>query len=503
LVRYFPFDTDFNDYSSGNANSSNALVLQGNTAVPTTPYFTLSNKVSAVRSSSLQLNFLNDSPDLHLANLHSPISNYNQNGYTISFWLYKATNDSTTLFNYQYGSLITLTSGQNLTGGGNYVYDIRESANSLLFNYGNGSYMPITYGRLNSGWTHIAFTITSSGILNRYINGGLIGDSTFGRTNIQFYYYPQVTGISIYSGGFGNGNANIDDLYYFDGVLTDMDILNLYNSSVKSTTTTLTRYYPFFNNLNDYATGSSNTNLVMINPTGGTTNNYIVTKAGYFYSPFSCQPYVNTNGWQCAAINNTSYTYNYGNPPTHLNSYPLTICSQNNNGYTFSFWTPVGGSTTIGGTIFQVNSNNNYPNFNMLYSVEQIANSSNLSINYASNNNSVSSTQVNLNNPSGIKWSFIVITISTSNIMNVYVNSVLASTTTMQYSSNISGIQFYTGFNTYSNSRPSTNGLVHFYYVDGILNNNQIRLLYNRVAGVIGSGSSLTGYYTTTNNSRI
>jgi hypothetical protein len=495
LIRYFPFDTDFNDYSTGSANTSNALVLQGNTVEPTTSYFTISNTNSVVGNGSLQLNFLNTSPDLTTANLHTPISRYNTNGHSISFWFYSATDDTTTF--YSNGSLIRLTSDQNPTGGGNYVYDISILNRTLRLNYGISGDNYLT-GYIGIGWFHFAITITTNGILQIYINGC---NTRCGNT-LQYTapcpYYSQINGLSVFSGGTGNGNINIDDLYYFDGILTDTEMLNLYNSSVKTTTTVLEKFYPFYNNFNDYADGSSIADLTMVTPTGGSVNNYVVAGAGAGVSIFNYPKYLNGNGFQCSAIMNTSTTYNYGNPPTQLNSYPLTICTQNNNGYTFSFWT-TGGSEqngNPGGTLFQVNSSNTYPSFNMLYSVEQLANSSNLSINYASNNNSVSNCQVNFSNYSNLSWYHVVITITTSNVMNIYVNSVLASTTTMPYNSNVSGIQFYTGFNTYSNSQPCMNKLIQFYYIDGILNNNQIRLLYNMVAGENGRLPSTQGNLT-------
>lgn len=492
LVRYYPFDKEMGDYSSGSINTSNALTQMGVSGVKNPPYFTLSNTKVISGSNSLQCNNLGTN-----AYLYTPITNSNINGYTISFWVYLPSIPTTSF------SLFKIMSNSNVM----YQYYLYAIAGQLRpqLNTSLGTYLSLTTNgtMLGTGWTHIVIQVnpTSVGGKNAkyYVN-------TIRTTYGYVPYSNAITGISI----DGAINGYIDEFYYYDGILSQQEINNLYNRSVTNGSASLVRWYPFLNDMYSYINDASINDLSMVAPT--TTKSYTSNTYVSIVSNLSCMRYDTGPTVVYPNLYNSSSSYNYGNPINNLNKYPLTVIpNSNKNGYSFSFWvsndvstlTPEPNTNIYTGTILQANTTNNYPNLNTLYSFEIVDGGGGqqyFGVNMLNIFNSTTLTNIYLCaiNPYDpllrFGWIHYTVTITTAGNMIIYVNGSVAAnvTSSKYYNPNISGIQYFCGFNNYSNSKPMGGNLADFYYFDGILTNQQVWSLYTKastISALIGSGT--------------
>ena len=153
----------------------------------------------------------------------------NQNGYTFCFWL------NYTGSTYNRGGNIfqlNLTNDypNNLT---NYNMIIGYSANGYFqINNSTGSSNSIPSLSSNTFY-HFGITISKSNIMKLYLNGVLQFTGGVG-TNLPFTYNSNMSGIQFFNGVSPYGNEKlqgyIQNFYYFDGVLSDADIVTVYNT---------------------------------------------------------------------------------------------------------------------------------------------------------------------------------------------------------------------------------------------------------------------------------
>jgi hypothetical protein len=220
LLGWYPFN--------GNANDESALGTNGtvNTAVLSTDRFGLANK-------AYYFNGVNSNIDLGINSSINSISN----AFSISYWIKPEINGGMLIANYSsqgvpVSSVWRIATGLNTSGNVYYQYLQATTwqaltTNSLILN-------------LNS-WYHCVYTRSGS-TANIYINGVLVSsNNNFANGNLSNPTSPAATTKFGYnfpsSGGSDYYKGQIDDVGFWNRVLTPQEITILYNVCVGNTIT--------------------------------------------------------------------------------------------------------------------------------------------------------------------------------------------------------------------------------------------------------------------------
>ena len=224
---YYPFNYDTLNYSSG-SGVSNGSIVASSCQVSSSSYKYGSGSLLGAGSNSISSYF-------KLSN--SNITN--NNGYTFAFWIQLTST--------------TLSSGGYILNCANYFgINVSQTYMGIDDNYGNSWNTSIT---LDTSWKHITITISKNSITKIYVNGTLaftlqlpdpptLIDPSTGNLYTVLQYADSFinTNSSLLQGihtTFYNLliYANIDEFFYFDGIITSADITKLLNNNFVSVAT--------------------------------------------------------------------------------------------------------------------------------------------------------------------------------------------------------------------------------------------------------------------------
>ena len=185
----------------------------------------------------------------------------NTKGYTFALWVY--------LTNTQSGQILAFVQGSNRN---NRIYLYYDGSTIAISGTGTSYTLPL------NTWVHLAFTISTTGSTEFYVNGSKYGNTLSTLYTNQTLNYCMVLG-DWYTSYYRSIYGYVDDFRYVDGVLTAAQILSIYNnisaptvSAVSGNNSTYSSasayYYAFTTSTN---TGASTGSISFTAPEGNTT----------------------------------------------------------------------------------------------------------------------------------------------------------------------------------------------------------------------------------------
>jgi hypothetical protein len=426
LKLYYPFDTDISNYASGIGNFDNSGSITGSVS--------LNNNIYAVGTGSLYNNLNTKTNYFRIRNI--PI---NTAGYSFSFWMKKLNDSNYAIFAFSNSGTLVEQRILLWSGGGSINMFSRTSP---LGNY-TSNFTP-TFNI----WHHIVWTIQTDDLVRFYADGILI--RTTQPTN---FYRTFTSSSSIYlfqdfDNDINNMKGYIDDFRYYDGILSQAQVTDLYNSK-NPYYLTLKLYYPFDTDISNYASGTGVTFGNIVGPTKVLLN----------YT----NPIVGLGCLYQSTSNEDSY---FNIPQIDPNLY----------GYSFSFWFYFTNLTT-NGMIFSFTDDG----INRIY-LFNTGNSgdytpvNNLRFYCNGETNNIGSIYPKLNT-----WYHYVWTLDTNSNNCIYINGVLqVIATTPTYASFTPDKNSILGDKPYLDNKGQRGYIDDFRYYDGILNQAQVTDLYNK-----------------------
>lgn len=195
-ICYYPLNEDTKNYRTGTG------VTDANSSLTSA---TINNITYRVGSGSLYSNSTS-------SKFYNPNIPVNSNGWTFSFWFYPTNTSSAFIF--------SLYSATTFTTGMNRIYMLTGTSFSIGTSLKSVTLLTIT----TNVWCHLAITITTGGSLIFYLNGVSTNTGTLD-------YHTTLPYLCL----FGNAaessagaSGYIDDFRYYDGILTQSQILQLY-----------------------------------------------------------------------------------------------------------------------------------------------------------------------------------------------------------------------------------------------------------------------------------
>jgi hypothetical protein len=166
--------------------------------------------------------FNGSSSEITLGNVSFGVAGLGASAISLSIWVNpQATQGGT---NHMIDHLHTSTGGWVIQQSG-------TSTNTYYFALFNGSSFKVspTITLTANVWSHLVFTINSSGVLNSYLNnvGVTISDSGYGALNNSVSLETQISG---YAGSSGRQfSGKLDQVKIFDRAITAAEVTTLYN----------------------------------------------------------------------------------------------------------------------------------------------------------------------------------------------------------------------------------------------------------------------------------
>lgn len=148
------------------------------------------------------------------------ISGLTTNGISISFWCKKVGNSGGDHFLFNFG-------------GGNFVLWGQGGASLSLNFFG----IPSNGGQFNlpslNVWHHIAITVSSSNVVNIYLNGSLVKTNVAGTSGLYATSYSSniLGGVVVNNGGF-SFNGYVDDFSMFNKVLIQAEVTEIASGKI-------------------------------------------------------------------------------------------------------------------------------------------------------------------------------------------------------------------------------------------------------------------------------
>jgi hypothetical protein len=430
LKLYYPFDTDISNYASGTGVTNGAISGSG---------VTLNNTNYAVGTGSLKNEF-NSTSYFEISSI--PI---NTAGYSFSFWMKLNANSKLYAIFSFYNDAVRvekrLLLWANKTG----------SINMFSSTSPNGNYTSNFTPTLNV-WHHIVWTIQTDNRVRFYADG--IQTTTTKPTNF-YQTFTSSSSIEFFQDLDGNIDemaGYIDDFRYYDGILSQDQITELYNSK-NPYSLTLKLYYPFDTDISNYASGRGVTFGNIVGPTNVLLN---------YTNPIV--------GLGCLhqKISNTSSYFNI--PAIDANLY----------GYSFSFWFYFTNLTT-NGMIFSFTDTDTAAN--RIYFFNNGNNTGYLPANHLRFNCNGKSNHIGDSlYPKLNTWYHYVWTLDTNSNNCIYINGVLQvnNAITPTYASFTPSDNSILGDKPYLNNKGQQGYIDDFRYYDGILIQDQVTDLYNK-----------------------
>lgn len=340
-------------------------------------------------------------------------------GISFSLWARITTNNGSWGRIFDFGN----PNPSNLNNGFNYIFigNNGTSGNLRFAIQANGtaenSYDTSGTNYRDNNWRHYVWTISTTGIWNIYVNGIpiLVNSSRIVipvfTLSIQSLYF----GKSMYQDGYFDGN--IDDFRIYNKILSQTDVLKLYNGEVKITNIDTSNNYPILRNKNNkiinpfiwYKFDSDG----FLNDSSG--NNYNLTNNGTIIDNIT---YIRGNS--SIGFNKSSATTQYISLPSNINFNNINSA----NGISITFWLYYNTNANIQkvfsfGT-FASGSYNNLTDFTILNSPSE-----NFYIDIFPNGFASRQTSGNIYLKSN-KWNYITWTISSTGFWNIYINSIIS-----------------------------------------------------------------------------
>jgi hypothetical protein len=456
LVLYYPFDNNFLNYASGIGSTYNTIV--------TTGVSINKNRFKVGKGS------YNNSSAAVPGILNSIIAN--TGGYTIAFWFY-----ITSLANVQFLNMATGSSGTSKR-----IFISLLSGTMKIFSYNRSGKSQNVFNPSTSTWYHFVWTLNTSSVSIIYING------VYNNTYSSVDYINNVFNNNNYFGFISTGNINIDDFRYYNRVLNQTDITNLYNynNSISSplnlnSDPSLCLYYTFDISTNTVSNYAQN----VYGTVDATYNN----GASANYTDLS---YVGTAGLKLLGTNNG-----------YVQLLPTSVVNTtnfiSNSGMTFACWF-YSKSSLSNAKIFDFNDTYDSYNNNIFVSMNA---SSSISTNVYTSPTTSSTVSLATNYNNSILYHFVwTMTYSNSQTSswNIYINATNVSTTTLKYYPNqvARGSDFLGKSNI--SSDPSFNGYIDDFRVyQRVLTQAEINQLfsYNNTLNVKSTNFSWTKPNTT------
>ena len=264
LMYYYPFNTDFYDYSKttytnvGTDNSTHTNVIinrgEGTNNGVYTGITALDTTTKKMTTSSIKI-------DGSTGFFQVP-SHYITPNYSIAFW-YKLNSYSSVFTNSR---IIEFTPGTDLSGSIILYYGTANSGSlSIVVNRNNDSFLSANY-TLDLNWHHICLTY-SSGSWILYIDGVSCFTRTFTAYTglLNYCYIGKTTNISV-----ANTVCNVNQLAIFSKTLTIDEVTDLTNNPIQPIIiSNLMYYYPFDTDFNDYSQTQMSNRSANINSSVG------------------------------------------------------------------------------------------------------------------------------------------------------------------------------------------------------------------------------------------
>jgi hypothetical protein len=393
LILYYPFNTDISNYASG--TGVNFGTIDGSTI----------SRVSTnyiVGTGSLYQSASNTTSYFSIP----IISNNNIAGFSFSLWIY--------FYSLNNGMIFTFAAG---TGTNNNRIFVSLFSNTIRIGYNapqtDTSKNTLITPNLNT-WYHYAWTLNTNSNNNFYVNGVPLYISNTpaylsAPLNINRILGSNTTGAPPTNGA----QAYVDDFRYYDGILSPMQVTDLYNlknpqNFNPNTDSSLCIYYPF-----------------------DICRNYVVNYAASVYGVIDAS-YVNgavvdytTNKVGTGALKLISGNSQY--VQLNSNSIVQTTNFISSNGMTFSLW--IDSSGTLSNTaIFYFR--NDVTDYIGLF----INNNNSISCKVYNNQNSTVDLNTDYNNRI---WRHVVWTLgyspSNTSRWNIYIDGIMVSSTSNNY----------------------------------------------------------------------
>ena len=376
LLGWWPFNGNAND-ESGNGNNG---LVNGNLQL-TTDRLGSANEAYLWQSPNF-----NSNDYIELGDLNSQLINQ----ITLSCWV---------LLDCSQPSNRIISTGEQ----GLIVHQVQNDNVILKASFDPaGSIWPSNQSISKNEWHHIVFTADSSINLSRFYIDGVLTDTSIGSNGNFSNAFWNIGRKSISS--FDGFCGKIDDIGIWNRALTQEEITNLYNASQPQNTCLpshvptngLVGYWPFCGNANDE---SGNGNHGVLNSGNNGTLNYVTDQNGETYSAieFTSNPIWNQLGPHII-LNNTQNVLNDSN-------------------FTINYFVLVNTTNQIG-VIINKGSDNTPGIFQSLL------------VNGTLQNFISGSGVVNQPNFVNNTWKMITVVFNMSGQLDLYVNGVLAQTTT-------------------------------------------------------------------------
>jgi hypothetical protein len=270
-ILYYPFDVDILNYASGIGIQNGSIIYKSSgiavsAAISNTTFNIGTGALSSAGNSgsTLYSYFVIDTIPA------------NKFGYSFSFWFYL--NDN--------------------TAGMIYTFSQSSNTNNRVYVFFDGTYINIgTTTGINifqptiAKWYHFTWILRTYGVVTVYING--VNTRSYGMPYISYVFdYNFMLGDQ-YTIGTTNGiNGSIDDFRYFDGILTDNNVLTLYNYNYTATSNYYTGLLDEFRVYQRVLTLSEIQNIMTINLNSPSIN----------YQPQITNFYANSNANNVAVL---------------------------------------------------------------------------------------------------------------------------------------------------------------------------------------------------------
>ena len=198
MILYYPFNVDVLNYATG-TGVVNGSIIGTTVSIDNSSYITGSGSLKQSRAVSYSSYFKIETIPA------------NTQGYTFAFWLnFKSDYSSVNVFNFDNnkikiytlsGTIYLYFGGVNLGIGGNFK---------------NADYI--------NKWNHYVWTIDKNGNTTLYLNGTLFFQKVGGYT-----YFSETMNNNFILGGGYSIQGNVDDFRYYDGILPQEQITDIYN----------------------------------------------------------------------------------------------------------------------------------------------------------------------------------------------------------------------------------------------------------------------------------